>query len=201
MAKPIGSGYGAVWLRQSLDAFHRAAESAGASVSFQSTARPIIEDDVVRGSSRMRRRNTRVYAEKVIVATGAPGAVARDSAQSVSPMNHLALQFEVMSSRQGMPMTSWRRASHSMNTEHPCPDTAGCFSWRRLSEYRCWSFVDDEGLQSLNLNSSLASYRATVESMESWSRHRKGLCMAVANVGGEAFRTRLDGRRRCCRTR
>ena len=41
-------GYGAVWPRQSLDAeLIGAAESAGATVSFKSTARPIIEDDVL----------------------------------------------------------------------------------------------------------------------------------------------------------
>ena len=164
-------GYGAVWPRQSLDAeLIGAAESAGASVSFQSTARPIIEDDVVRGVRVECAGGTReVYAEKVIVATGAPGAVARDlgAVRVTDEPFGLAIRSYVESPRHADDMLE---ACLTLRDEHgtpvpgygwmfPCGDGSVNIGVGALSTMK--------GFKSLNLNKLLASYRATVEG--SWS--------------------------------
>ena len=66
---------GAVWPRRLLDAhLMAAAEAAGAEVEWESEARPIIEDDRVIGVEASGRK---WRGDLIVVAAGAPGAVAR----------------------------------------------------------------------------------------------------------------------------
>ena len=176
-------GFGAVWPRQSLDAeLIGAAESAGATVLFQSTARPIIEDDVVEVFESNAQAEPRVYAEKVIVATGAPGAVARDlgAVRVADEPFGLAIRSYVESPRHADDMLE---ACLTLRDEHgtpvpgygwmfPCGDGSVNIGVGALSTMK--------GFKSLNLNKLLSSYRATVE--DSWSlgadmeRHVHGGC-------------------------
>ncbi len=68
-------GHGAVWPRKSLDAaIADAAVAAGADIRWQTEAMPILEGDRVVG---VEAGGDRWSADMVVVATGAPGAVAR----------------------------------------------------------------------------------------------------------------------------
>ncbi|MGA1437302.1 MAG: NAD(P)/FAD-dependent oxidoreductase, partial [Ilumatobacteraceae bacterium] len=160
-------GYGAVWPRQRLDAaLIEAAEASGAVVSFNSKAMPIIEGGVVRGVHVETERGSRtVMAEKVVVATGAPGAVARElgAVRIADEPFGLAIRTYVESPRHADDMLE---ACLTLRDEHgtpvpgygwmfPCGDGTVNIGVGALSTMK--------GFKNLNLNKLLASYRASVE--------------------------------------
>jgi len=160
-------GYGAVWPRQRLDAaLIEAAESSGAAVSFNSTAMPLIDDGIVRGVQVETSNGSReVLAEKVIVATGAPGAVARElgAVRVADEPFGLAIRTYVESPRHADDMLE---ACLTLRDEHgtpvpgygwmfPCGDGTVNIGVGALSTMK--------GFKNLNLNKLLASYRASVE--------------------------------------
>ena len=169
-----GSGrypaYGAVWPRRSLDAtLIDAASTAGADVRFHSTAMPWIEDGVVVGVEiEDGNGSRRVRSNLVVVAAGAPGAVARSLGAGRDPNEPfgLAIRTYAESPRHADEMLE---ACLTLRDEHgtpipgygwmfPCGDGTVNIGVGALSTMK--------GFKKLNLNSLIAAYRGIVG--ESW---------------------------------
>lgn len=165
-----GSGrfpaYGAVWPRRRLDAaLIDAAAASGADVQFSTTAAPVIEDGVVVGVDATTNGVTRrVRSDMVIVAAGAPGAVARAVGAERNPDEPfgLAIRTYAESPRHADALLE---ACLTLRDEHgtpvpgygwmfPCGDGTVNIGVGALSTMK--------GFKKLNLNSLIATYRGIV---------------------------------------
>lgn len=162
--------YGAVWPRRRLDAaLIDAAAASGADVRFETSAMPWVEDDRVVGVEVTDASGAhRVRSDMVVVAAGAPGAVARMLGAERNPDEPfgLAIRTYAESPRHADEMLE---ACLTLRDEHgipvpgygwmfPCGDGTVNIGVGALSTMK--------GFKRLNLNRLIAAYRGIVG--ESW---------------------------------
>jgi len=100
--------HGAVWPRRRLDAaLIDAASAAGAEVVWETEALPILDGDRVLG---VKAGDRTIHADLVVVACGAPGAVARMLGANELPTNLSVSPSARMPRRPVMPTSTSRRA-------------------------------------------------------------------------------------------
>lgn len=162
--------YGAVWPRRRLDAaLIDAASASGAEVRYESSAMPWIEDGSVIGVEVTDSSGTyRVRSDMVVVAAGAPGAIARMLGAERNPDEPfgLAIRTYAESPRHADDMLE---ACLTLRDENgtpvpgygwmfPCGDGTVNIGVGALSTMK--------GFKKLNLNSLISAYRGIVG--ESW---------------------------------
>ena len=148
---------GAVWPRRLLDAhLMAAAADAGAEIIWKTEATPILQDDrrvigVTAGPDKW-------HAALTVVATGAPGNVARMlGAGRVENEPHGLAIRSYAASRRAMPKAPPRSLPDACAIPTGTADPGlrmDVSGGRRHCQYRSRRFVDDEGLQEAQLESS-----------------------------------------------
>lgn len=164
-------GHGAVWPRRRLDAaLIDAAAEAGADVRFSSTAQPVLDGDRVTGVTVETSSGTEeIDAGMVVVAAGAPGAVARLVGATRDPDEPfgLAIRTYAETPRHAEDMLEAcltlrdtdGRAVPGYGWMFPCGDGTVNIGVGALSTMK--------GFKKLNLNTLLESYRGVVG--DAWS--------------------------------
>jgi geranylgeranyl reductase family protein len=164
-------GHGAVWPRRRLDAaLIDAAADAGAEVRFSSTAEPVLDGDRVTGVRVEGPAGTEeIDADLVVVAAGAPGAVARLVGATRDPDEPfgLAIRTYAETPRHAEDMLeacltlrdTEGRAVPGYGWMFPCGDGTVNIGVGALSTMK--------GFKKLNLNTLLDSYRGVVG--DAWS--------------------------------
>ena len=164
-------GHGAVWPRRRLDAaLIDAAAEAGADVRFSSSAQPVLDGDRVTGVTVETSSGTEeIDAGMVVVAAGAPGAVARLVGATRDPDEPfgLAIRTYAETPRHAEDMLEAcltlrdtdGRAVPGYGWMFPCGDGTVNIGVGALSTMK--------GFKKLNLNTLLESYRGVVG--DAWS--------------------------------